>query len=359
MARRHCDATACACSPTNEQILNGALNETNKNPCKSDAVLSKHRPCAVYLNNDTTGVLGCGWGTLNTALRIVFSLLSVGICGLVFVLVFWKKKGGAYFISLLMLLGAAGFIYLAYLDVSDVDASRKWCKDKMKGTHFFRTPSDVKCLYSKFIGTTVTEPFAALFFIIATAMGIVYTHNTRMVKSKLDTNSVDFDMPSRDIGPRHEDEEDGDEDGRPTLRAAESDESGVVNFDEEQSKRFTPMSKTEIQESKTLQQQARSSQTKDYKHSVAPVAPGQIDFDAEAASDDETSQPSAPSYLRTTQPSPSAPPAPPHPAKHTPPAHAPPTRAPPTSPGATKRAPTAPPPTKSGVVDFDAIAEEP
>ena len=346
--------SGCACSTVNEQILNGALNETNKNPCKSDAVLSKHRPCAVYLNNDTTGVLGCGWPALNTALRIVFSLVSVGLCALVFAFVFWKKKSGAYFISLLTLLGAAGFIYLTYLDAADVDASHKWCKDKMKGTRFFTTPSDVKCLYSKFIGTTVTEPFAALFFILSTVMGIMYTHNTRMVKNKLDTNTVDFDMPSRDIGPRHED----DEDDKPTqTAAAEGDESGIVNFDAEQSKRFTSMSKTEMKENQTLQRQARSSQTKDYKHSVAPVAPGQIDFDAEAASDDTPTQ-SVPSYLHTTQPQPSAPPAP-HPGKHNPPARAPPTRAPPTSPGAARRAPAASPPTKGGVVDFDAIAEEP
>lgn len=342
--------------------MNGALNESNKNPCKSDAVLGQHRPSAMYLNNDTTGVLGCGWPTLNTALRIVFSLLSMGISVLVFVLVFWKKNKGAYFLSLLMLLGAAGFIYLTYLDASDVDASNKWCKDKMNGTHFFKAPSEVKCLYSKFIGTTVTEPFAALFFILATAMGIAYTHNTRMVKKKLDTNVVDFEMPSRDIGPRHEDE---DEDGMPTQKATAGDSdsgNGVVNFDEEQSKRFTPMNQTELKESKTLQQQAKSSQTKDYKHRVAPVAPGQIDFDAEAASDDTPAPPSAPSYLHTTQPKPSAPPAQ-HAAKHTPPAHAPPTRAPPTSPSAGRRAPTAPPPsappTKVGVVDFDAIAEEP
>ena len=351
------------CFTTDEQILNGALNETNKNPCKSDAVLSKNRPCSVYLNNDTTGVLGCGWPTLNTALRIVFSLLSVAICVVVFVFVFWKKNRGAVFISLLLLLAAAGFIYLTYLDVSDVDASNKWCKDKMNGTHFFKKPSDVQCLYSKFIGTTVTEPFAALFFILATAMAIVYTCNSRKAKSNPDTNSVDFDMPSRDIGPRHDDDDEGD--GKPAqTTAATSGQSGMVNFDEEQSKRFTPINQTEMKENRTLQQQAKSSQTKDHKHSVAPVAPGEIDFDAEAASGDDT-QPvqSTPSYLQSK---PSAPPAP-HPAKHNPPAHAPPKRAPPTSSSAARRAPTAPPPTapptapptKGGMVDFDAIAEEP
>ena len=255
---------------TSAQILNGELNETAPNPCKSDEVLSDHRPATVFYGNDTAHGMTCGWPVLNSVLRIICSLLSLAIAILTFVMAVWKRTQWVYAVTLLMLLAAAGYLYLTYLDSVDVSSSRKWCESGMEGVSFVKQPHTITCDHSPYVGTAIVDPFAGVFFLFAAGFALAYKIHVgpRSLKNKngVRASSASSTKVAQDQAT---DDEKQKEDEHACGYGCE-----LVDFEAEHSKRFAP--------TREKPDEFASLSSSKHKHKEGRVAPGDFDFDFES-----------------------------------------------------------------------------
>lgn len=255
-------------------ILNGADHVGRV--CK-EAPFKTHRPSAFRYDNSTV-TLGCGWDSTSLGLRMSASLVTVAIAVVSAYLTVIRKSKLTYIFAALIFLFAVGFGWLTYNDSSSISASSEWCDGNLTGTKFAVKPKAITCDYGRFIFVAVLDAFSAVCWVGLAVFTVLVKRNlpdfltksadsTGKKKKQIKKPLIEVAAEEGANGPENSDyvfpespadDNDGggandfgesagkkkkkDKKGKKDKMGGSDD--GAVDFDEQSSKRFPPMSKT-------------------------------------------------------------------------------------------------------------------
>jgi len=259
----------------NTTILNGE-DPKYTDPCGDVTILDEHRPVRFAFENETEA-FSCPWPVLNTVFHFVLSFAGIALVIVAFIFTFPRRGPLLYLFATLIALVGFGFGYTGYDDSSRIAKSNKWCLDGFNSMPWTNHPAkdEFDCRYSPFILTAVMDFLSAAVCILLGFFSICFVCRAPPVvpgkrkKDSLlpesDTEEEETPDPFEKLAHKGKDPKDTfgepEEEPKPKPKrgglfglfgggkkeepSATPTPEGSVNFEQESSSRFAPMSKTD------------------------------------------------------------------------------------------------------------------
>jgi len=267
--------------PDNTTILNGESAKYT-DPCGQAPGLKDHRPLRFAFANESDS-LSCTWPVLNNVLHLVLGFGAVVVVCVTFVFTYPRRGPLMYLFGVLVVLVGVGFGYVGFDDSKSIAASNSWCLGGMDGVSWVKPPKTLpECRYSPFILLAVMDFVSALVCILLAFFAFCFVCRAGPATGKKKAGSLlpednnqdeeeDHPDPFGKIAHEGKDPRDtfGEQEeqvqkpkqksggffgglfgGNKKPAQPETSTDGSVNFEQESSSRFAPMSKTDKEVSK-------------------------------------------------------------------------------------------------------------